>query len=410
MTFTSKDVNSERIQQQLGTLSEIGGQPTGGVTRLTFSSEHLQATHLAGAWMAAAGLDVSFDRWGNLLGRTGGEGGTVLSGSHLDSVPNGGNYDGVLGVLSALEAVTLILERGIELKKPLGVVSFIEEEGARFQGLMGSKLAIGMMSPAAIAEIQDRDGLRYVDVLDSIDFGYPVGDVDWQSAVDVFLELHIEQGKRLEQAGIPVGIVTSIAGPTFMRVRFIGQADHAGATEYADRRDSLLAAAEVIVAIREVAVSEFAGHGHMTVGRIEARPNVTNVIAGVTEFNIDYRAADDDAYQQMSQRIAEIIEEAAVKHGIHHEAQVMHHTPAEVSKAHIRQAYEKGAQLAGVASQPLVSWAAHDAMNMAQIADSGMMFVPCRDGRSHTPEEYVKPEDVATGVAVLANAMIQLAT
>jgi N-carbamoyl-L-amino-acid hydrolase len=137
---------------------------------------------------------------------------------------------------------------------------------------------------------------------------------------------------------------------------------------------------------------------------------VTNVIAGATEFNIDYRAADDEAYQQMSQRIGEILESVATKHQIQVDAQIMHHTDAEVSKPHIRQAYEQGAQAAGVASQPLVSWAAHDAMNMAKIADSGMMFVPCRDGRSHTPEEYVKPEDVATGVAVLANAMIQLAT
>ena len=410
MFFTIADVNSERIQQQLQTLAQIGGQPTGGVTRLTFSSEHLQATHLVGAWMTAAGLDVAFDRWGNLLGCTADEGGMVLSGSHLDSVPNGGNYDGVLGVLSALEAVTLILERGIELKKSLGVVSFIEEEGARFHGLMGSKLAVDNMERSGIDAIKDKDGLKYIDVLKAVEFGYPVRDFQWKDDVKTFLELHIEQGKRLEQAGIPIGVVTSIAGPTFMRVRLIGQADHAGATEYADRRDSLLAAAEIIVAIRELAVREFPGRGHMTVGKIEAQPNVTNVIAGVTEFNIDYRAADNEAYQQMSQHIGEILESVATKHQIQVDSQIMHHTDAEVSKPHIRQAYEQGAQAAGVASQPLVSWAAHDAMNMAKIANSGMMFVPCRDGRSHTPEEYVKPEDVATGVAVLANAMFQLAT
>ncbi len=407
--ITSADVNVERVIHQIETLAKIGGQPSGGVTRYTFSEDHLAATHQAAEWMVAAGLQATFDEWGNLLGRTTPADGLILSGSHLDSVPNGGNFDGVLGVLAALEAVTLIQERDIRVRQPLGVISFIEEEGARFLGLMGSSLAVGKLSNDEINTIIDVDNQRFVDVLAGCNFQYPVQDFDYQQEIAAFLELHIEQGKRLENAGIPVGVVTSIAGPTFMQVCLTGQADHAGATEYEDRHDSLLAAAEIIVAIRAVAVERFAERGHMTVGKLNVQPNVTNVIAGQTVFNIDYRAADAAAYDEMSAEITTLLTTICAKHGIEFETTMLHTTPAEVTRPAIRQAFEQGAQDAGVPQQPLVSWAAHDAMNMAAVTDVGMLFVPCRDGRSHTPEEYVKPDDLAPGIAVLANAMIALA-
>jgi allantoate deiminase len=409
MRFTPSDVNMARVQAQLETLAQIGRQPSGGVTRFTFSPEHMQATHTVAGWMAEAGLEVVFDRWGNLIGRMQADGRLVLSGSHLDSVPNGGHFDGVLGVIAALEAVTLIMERGVAAAKPLGVVSFIEEEGARFHGLMGSKLATGKLSGAEIAAVEDAGGNRFLDILHANEFAHPVRDVNFETGVSAFLELHIEQGKRLEKAGVPIGIVTSIAGPTFLQVSLAGQADHAGATEYADRRDSLLAAADFIVALREMAVSRFAGRGHMTVGKIDVRPNVTNVVAGETVFNIDFRAADHQAYDEMAAGIDELLGDIAARHPISYSTDVLHHTPPVVAREHIRAALEAGADSADVRQQPLVSWAAHDAMNMAAVADAGMIFVPCRDGRSHTPEEYVGPDDIAAGIAVLANALLSLA-
>jgi hydantoinase/carbamoylase family amidase len=409
MTFTSADVNIARVQTQLEALSKIGRQPTGGVTRYTFSAEHLQATHQVADWMNAAGLSVGFDRWGNLIGHTAQPGRMVLSGSHLDSVPNGGNYDGVLGVIAALEAATLILQRGVPVRNPLGVISFIEEEGARFHGLMGSKLAVGKMSEAEIAAMQDRAGIRYVDALKDVKFSYPLSDLDYQTGIDSFLELHIEQGKRLETAGIPIGVVTSIAGPTFMQVTITGQADHAGATEYEDRHDSLLAAAEFIVALREMAVRRFTGRGHMTVGRIEVQPNVTNVVAGKAIFSVDYRAADTRTGEEMTAGIQELLREIAIWQRVEFETAIMHQTTPVPAADRLRKAYEQGAKDAGVPYQNVVSWAAHDAMNMASVSDAAMIFIPCRDGRSHTPEEYAKPEDIAAGIAVLANAMVTLA-
>ena len=407
--FTPNDVNLGRVQKQLETLAKIGGLPSGGMTRYTFSEAHLEATHVVADWMRAIGLDVGFDQWGNLLGRTISDGDLVMSGSHLDSVPNGGNFDGVLGVVAGLEALTLIRERGAATNKSLGVVSFIEEEGARFQGLLGSTLAVGGLNDTAIDTIADADGNRFVDVLANCNLPDSPAEINFQENIAAFLELHIEQGKRLERAKVPIGVVTSIAGPTFMRVTLEGQSDHAGATAYEDRRDALLAAAEIIVRVRELAVNEFAGRGHMTVGKIDVRPNVTNVVAGRTVFNIDFRAADEESYTAMSEQIAGLLQAVAEKHAINYESEILHHTPAVMSVPRIRTAIEAGANTAGVKHQPLVSWAAHDAMNMATVADTGMIFVPCRDGRSHTPEEYVAPNDIAAGIAVLANALFALA-
>ncbi len=412
MIFSASDVNMARVSAQLDRLAQIGATPAGGVTRFTFSPEHMQATHEVAGWMADIGLEPCFDQHGNLLGRLSGtdqKADMVLSGSHLDSVPNGGNYDGVLGVLAPLEALTLIQEHGLQPRRPLGLVSFIEEEGARFHGLLGSALAVGQLTDDEIADIADAQGRRFLDELASCDFALPQRTVVWERGLHAFLELHIEQGKRLEAAGIPAGAVTSIAGPTFLRVRYGGQADHAGATEWADRRDSLLAAANVIVALREMGMREFQGRGHVTVGALTVQPNVTNVIAGETTFNIDFRAADEITRAKMQAGIEEILAQQAAAQRVNCTWQQLHHAPPVETRTHIREAVEQGAAAAGLESMPLVSWAAHDAMNMSLVTDAGMLFVPCRDGRSHTPEEYVTPKNIACGIAVLTNALLTLA-
>ena len=412
MRFTADDVNLDRVLSRLSHLAGIGATAAGGVTRHTFSPEHVQATRDAAAWMTEAGLDALVDQYGNLLARrAGSDAGAdmVLSGSHLDSVPNGGNYDGVLGVLAPLEALAMFQERGLRTRRPLGLVSFIEEEGARFQGLLGSTLAIGRIPGDEMADIRDADGNRYLDLVASSDFGLPRRHVDWKRGLHAFLELHIEQGKRLEAAGIPIGLVSSIAGPTFLQVTFTGQADHAGATEWEDRRDSLLAAALAIVALRDMAMQEFESRAHVTVGALDVNPNVTNVIAGTTVFNIDFRSADADTRASMKRRIADILTECAASQRIDFRVRELHAAPPVETGATLRLALENGSAAAGLTCMPLVSWAAHDAMNMAQVTESGMLFVPCRDGRSHTPEEYVAPGDIASGVAALANALLELA-
>jgi allantoate deiminase len=410
--FKPADVNLQRIQQQIAQLGGYGKQTSGGVTRPTFSEAHQQAFGAVAGWMTEARLQVFFDRWGNLFGRSPGneDQPLVLTGSHVDSVPNGGDYDGPLGVLSSLEAVRMILESGVTLQRPLQVVSFIEEEGSRFQGLMGSRLATGNLPDDEVASITDMEQNRFLDMLAGVDFPAPVDQTyDLRQGVASYVELHIEQARRLETADLPVGVVTSIAGPNFMRVQFTGRADHAGATEYADRHDTLLAAAEVILAVREMALSTYVDRGHLTVGRLNVQPNATNVIAGETNFDIDFRAADAEAAQAMRAEIDTLLEQVCQKHRISFTIQSVESVPPVPTPLVIREAVQKGAQAADVPQKELVSWAAHDAMVLANVCDSGMIFVRCRDGRSHCPEEYTNPEDIVAGVAVMANTLLELA-
>lgn len=410
--FTTADVNLPRVLDQIRKLSELGRTAEGGVTRPTFGEAHINAMALAAQWMVDAGLEVVADRWGNLLGQTNAtpSGRYVLTGSHLDSVPNGGNYDGVLGVLSALEAVRMIAERRLSLSKGLRVVSFIEEEGSRFFGLLGSTLAVGAMSEERLAALADSEGSRFLDVLNNVEFPCPVDtSIDLREQTASFLELHIEQGKRLETAGIPVGIVTSIAGPQWWRVELTGQADHAGATEYADRRDALLAASELALKVREIGTTRFSATARMTVGKLNVQPNVTNIVAGKVILDIDTRLATPAAQEESAQVLAEAIRQIAEQHHLGYTTEKLTTVPPTIAPARIQNAFETACQQANVHYQSLVSWAAHDAMMMARVCDSGMIFVPCRDGRSHCPDEFTRPEDIAVGIAVLANALVQIA-
>lgn len=411
--FKPSDVNLDRVLREIETLSQFGKLSDGGITRYTFSDAHQKASKQVAKWMVDAGLTVKFDRWGNLYGRFPGFEGDhcILTGSHVDSVPHGGNYDGPLGVLASLEAARMIREHEVELRKPLEVVSFIEEEGARFSGLLGSRLAAGRVPEVEIQALADKDGKAFMKVLNEVRFPYPV-DVEstLMERVDSYIELHIEQGRRLESAGISIGVVTSIAGPNFMRVRLIGRSDHAGATAYEDRHDTLLAAAEVTLAIREKGMVEFAGKGHMTVGGIHARPNVVNVVAGETIIEIDFRAADTETAQDMNTAITGLIEQVCAKHNLQYEILGKQSVPPAPTPSRIQSTIQKAAEQADVRYQNLISWAAHDAMIMAGVCDAGMIFVPCRDGRSHSPEEYTAPDDIAAGIAVLANTLLELAT
>lgn len=413
MMFKPGDVNIARVLQEIEILSRVGRTDDNGVSRYTLSEAHQQAVNLVGGWMDAAELFVHHDRWGNLYGRTPTAPGakSIMAGSHLDSVPHGGHYDGPLGVLSALEAARMILEQGIVLKKPIEIVSFIEEEGASFIGLMGSLLATGKITEDDVRPLENQLGQAYVDLLDKAVFAYPVDqDKTLKGRVDVYVELHIEQGRRLETAGVPVGVVTGIAGPNFVQFSLIGRSDHAGATAYADRQDTVLAAAEIVQGVRSLGVNRFEDRGHMTVGRIDVAPNVMNVVAGQTDFTVDFRAVDDITAAEMREALLQLVDDVTDRHHLKYSIASSQHVPAAPVPDYLQDIIADSSREATVASMPLVSWAAHDAMVMSNICDSGMIFVPSANGRSHTPEEFTRPEDIAAGIAVLANTLVRLAT
>ena len=409
--FQISDVNMKRVLREIEDLSIIGALPQGGITRLTFSTEHIQASHLFGEWMESCGLKVVFDQWGNLYGLLEGElkQSIVLTGSHLDSVPRGGNYDGPLGVIASLEAVRMIKEKGIKLKRSIEVVSFIEEEGSRFKMLLGSALGIGEIDEKEAAKLYDSKGNSFIDFLNTIKFEYPVLPRNLKGSVSSYLELHIEQGKRLEKTNTPIGIVSNMAGPKFIEIHIHGKADHAGTTEYEDRKDSLLAASEIIVDLNQLAQEKYAQTGRITVGNIQVKPGAINIVAGETIFTIDTRSVTIGVFNEMEHSITEVVDNICKYHDLEFEINVlMSSPPVEFSKV-INEAVINACQKVGVEYKYLVSWAAHDAMDLSRVANAGMIFVPSVDGRSHCPEEFTSAENVAIGITVLANALVELA-
>ena len=364
--------------------------------------------------MNEIGLKVSFDYWGNLYGRyeCAGSSSYILAGSHLDSVQNGGNFDGLLGILSAIETIRLIKKAGIELVKDIEIVAFIEEEGNVFQKiLLGSLLATGQMSNQELRELQNEEGEAFLDVLSNIHFPYFVDPKKTLNAnVDSYLELHLEQAKMLEMNQKSVGLVTSIAGLKVFRVYLIGQADHAGSTAYADRRDSLLAAAEMITELRRIGLENFSSTARITVGKIVVKPGMTNVVAGETIFNIDTRSADYETTEKVEREIRSIVSKLSKKHQLKFEIEVLSDSPAVITATRMRNAIKTGIEKSGLDHINLVSWAVHDALALSKVTDVGMIFVRCLDGRSHCPEEFVSPEDIADGTSVLANTLIELAS
>ncbi|WP_425504420.1 M20 family metallo-hydrolase [Salinilacihabitans rarus] len=365
---------------------------------------------------ADAGLDVSVDAVGNVAGTwapasADPDAAPVAAGSHLDSVPEGGIFDGPLGVYGALEAVRALRADGFEPTRPIAVVCFTEEEGARFGGgMLGSSVATGRTSVEEALALTDGDGVRLGDALDSI--GYRgSGRLD-ASAWDAFLELHVEQDTRLEAAGVPVGIVTTITGIAQATARIDGEADHAGATPMDERTDALAAASEFVLDV-ERAGRERALAGEntavATVGGCDVRPNATNVVPGAVELGVDVRDVEYATMEALLDRAERSLDRLADERGVETSfARDLDVEPAPMS-GRCREALAAGAETAGVESLALHSGAAHDAMHVSRVTDAGMLFAPSRDGVSHTPREWTDWDDCATATRTLAEALARLA-
>ncbi|EMA40014.1 Zn-dependent hydrolase [Halobiforma nitratireducens] len=368
-----------------------------------------------------AGLAVSVDAVGNVVGTwtpdsANPDASPVAAGSHLDSVPEGGIFDGPLGVYAALEAVRALQESGCEPRRPVAVVSFTEEEGTRFGGgLLGSSVAAGQYSIADALAATDDEGTTLETVLEGIGYRGD-GSVD-ASEWDSFLELHVEQDTRLEERGVPVGVVSTITGIVHAEARFVGEADHAGTTAMGDRTDALAAASEFVLDV-ERAGREFAidgadagepGTAVATVGKNHVAPNATNVVPGAVELGVDLRDIDAETMGALLERTRRCLTRLESDRGVETEFDVeLEVDPAPMSDR-CRDALVSGADAAGVESVSLHSGAAHDAMTVSRVTDAGMLFVPSEDGLSHTPLEWTDWEDCATGARVLAEGIARLA-
>ncbi|HYE49809.1 MAG TPA: allantoate amidohydrolase [Azospirillaceae bacterium] len=372
------------------------------LTRTFLSPEHKAAADCLIGWMREAGMEVRLDALGTVIGRYEGQRPglpALLVGSHIDTVRNAGKYDGNLGVLAGVAAVAELNRRGERLPFAVEVLGFGDEEGVRFPvTLTSSRACAGTLDPATL-DVADAVGVRLRDALRA--FG---GDPDAVASAALrgalaYVELHIEQGPVLEAEGLPVGIVTAINGATRFAVTVKGMAGHAGTVPMGLRRDALAAAAEMVLAVeaRGSAVPDLVA----TVGRLEALPGATNVIPGEARFTIDVRAPDDGVRRAAAADITAALQAIAARRAVALEVRTVHDAPAAACAPALMEGLEACVRRAGVRPFRLPSGAGHDAMAMAALVPSAMLFVRCRGGISHNPAESITPEDADLSVRVL---------
>jgi allantoate deiminase len=403
--------NGERVWQHIMELAEIGR--TGeGVTRLSLTPEDLKARERLIEWMREAGLHVRVDGAGNIIGRLDGLDPTltpVMAGSHIDSVLNGGKFDGPLGVLGALEAVRVISEHGIPIQRSIEIVSFTDEEGARFPaGFIGSKGMVGALTTHDLQHLRDAAGVSYDEAfraagLDPTSYSEAKREKD---SVYAYVELHIEQGKVLERENLPVGIVTHIAGPMWIEVTVRGEAGHAGTTPMNLRHDAGLGAAELMLFVEQVA-KQNGGVG--TIGRLQLSPGGTNIIPGTATLTIDLRHTDKETRDEMASLIQAKAYSICESRGLELDWTVKQAVDPVPCSPRIVNVAESACQACGFPYKRMVSGAGHDAMILSQITDVAMIFVRSKDGISHNPKEWSSLEDVTCGVNVLLETIVRLA-
>jgi allantoate deiminase len=400
-------VDRARLQARIGELSAIGGSGT-SVTRLGISPEEQRARELVGGWLRARGARVWRDAAANVYGRFGDAGPAILVGSHIDSVPEGGRFDGALGVLCAVEAVDALLDDGLRFRRPVEVVGWCDEEGARFGiGLFGSGAAFGRL-PDGAARRADKDGVTIGDALRAIgESGDPAAANRAPSELAAYLELHIEQGPRLAEKGIPLGVVSDIVGILHARVTVHGRQDHAGATIMTAREDALAAAAEMVLAVEAAARALPDAVG--TVGEIGVRPGAKNVVPGECIFSLDLRARDEQTVEQLARNVRVAIRRIGDARGVRSSLDVLTRVPAVPLDAGLRDLFIRAAKQVGVDAPELFSGAGHDAEN-SQLAGvpTGMLFVRSTGG-SHNPNELATLDDAVLGARALALAIKELA-
>ncbi|WP_238996584.1 Zn-dependent hydrolase [Paenibacillus pinistramenti] len=389
-----------------------GGPPGGGITRLLYTPAWLEAQLFLAEQMNLAGLEVRFDRVGNLYGRLEGtEPGraVILTGSHIDTVRHGGKYDGALGVAASLAAVVSLKERYGVPKQTLEVVSFCEEEGSRFPfAYWGSGSVTGELVLERCGLIRDGDGVTLQEAMLAAGFGRPEQAEPRRSDLGAYVEVHIEQGIVLERTGTEIGIVETIAGQRRYTVDIHGEANHAGTTPMGMRRDALAGAAEMMVLLEKMALAE--GPPLVaTVGRLDLSPNTSNVIPGGASFTLDIRHESADALEAFCGRVSEAFAGIAAARGLKLAQQLQLEAPPAPMDAGLGGRLERLCSSRGLSCRRMVSGAGHDAQLLAAVCPAAMLFVPSRGGISHAPEEYTAPEQLARGTELLAALLHQLA-
>jgi len=404
-------VSKERLWQRLMAMARHGATSAGGVNRQALSAEDIAARRELIDWGAQLGLIAHADDAGNLFLRLQGrdpDAAPVLSGSHLDSQPNGGRFDGVYGVLAALEAVQAIQESGQPHARSIEIVAWMNEEGSRFApGMMGSSAYAGAASLAQLLAVRDAKGISVATALREVDASLPtLPRRALGRPVAAYVEAHIEQGPLLERHGFSVGVVSGMQGKRTFRVTIAGEPAHAGTSLRAERKDALLAATATIQALA-AALHDREDVVKFTVGRLEVKPNAPSVVAGEVVFSIDLRHPDAGTLTELGDKIAGICARAAQPCAAQVE-ELVSAVPLQFP-ASMRDLVRASAADLGLPTMDLLSAAGHDARYLNDICPTAMIFVPCKDGVSHNEAESATPEDLYDGTRVLAQALLALA-
>ncbi|PIC77059.1 Zn-dependent hydrolase [Sporosarcina sp. P19] len=414
MKALTTSVNGARLNDNLQILGEIGKIGSTGVSRLAHSPEDKQAVLHVKKYMDQIGLKTQIDHFGNLIGRMDGvsnDSPALVIGSHIDSQPYGGRYDGALGVIGAIEVLETLQEKGIQPEIPIVIFAFADEEGSRFnKGLFGVRGMLGKLEEGEL-ERNDKNGMTRREAL--IEFGcdpskFKESLID-PSTITAFLELHIEQGPVLEAKGEPVGIVTGISGPLWLTIEMEGLAGHAGSVPMPMRQDALVGAAKVIVKLNELAQEVPGAPTVSTVGSLQVFPDSRNIIPEKVTFTVDLRDIDESKRDQIEQVFLQELERIADEHSLTYTITEDTRSEPRFCNENIMQIMREESAEMNLTPPELMSGPFHDSLEMSYVCDYGMIFVRSKDGISHNPKEYSSPEDIALGVELLYKTVYRMA-
>ncbi len=406
-------INSTRLQQHFEAMSLIGKIGETGTCRPTMTVLEKQGFELAASWMQDAGMKTHIDNFGNLIGRLEGEDTTLpvlMMGSHLDSQPYGGRFDGVAGVLCAIEVVKAMSDNNIKPRRSIEVISFADEEGWRFnKGLFGSRGILGKLEEGEL-ERTDKDGISRKQAL--IDFGCDPNNFKASEyaagSIYAFLELHIEQGPILDIANKPIGIVTGISGPLWLTVKLKGMAGHTGSVPMPLRKDALLGAAEIVVAVNKIAAQDPSNPTVGTVATMQVFPASRNIIAEEVEFTIDLRDIDLPRRKLYEQQLYAEIKTICGKHQLTYTITEDTNSEPRYCADWIKNIIKKNCEKQHLDAPELMSGPFHDALALSYACDYGMIFVRCKDGISHNPKEFASCEDLALGAEIMYGTVLEM--
>jgi N-carbamoyl-L-amino-acid hydrolase len=404
-------INLERIKKDLEELGRIGRDEHGGVSRPSFSPADFEARTWLKKRIEDAGLCYRQDGAGNQFGRVECPGKTVMAGSHIDTVPNGGMFDGAVGVVAALEAVHRILEEKIPLARPLEVASFTDEEGNLVGDFLGSRAFMGLLDENEVRNGKTSFGMPFRDVLKRTEFTAEgiLAAHKQRPELEAYLELHIEQGPVLEDEGLPIGIIEKIAGKHYRQCAFIGESGHAGTTPLELRRDAFLGLADfALKATQYVAVKHYGSM--LTIGKAALHPGSFSVIPGRADFTLEFRSALPEPLAAIEKEVFALAEDISSTRGLTFVSRLVDKTAPVTIAPRIVSLIEEESRTLGYPSMRLTSGAGHDAQILAGACDVGMIFIPSPDGISHAPGERVDWDDLEKGANLLLRTLVRLAS